>query len=79
MAEVHGPFDLVLANILPDVLIPMADVIAGKVAPGGTLVLSGILIELADGVEAEYQPLGMRTVEHIDEEGWRAIVMERPS
>ncbi|HEX4461069.1 MAG TPA: 50S ribosomal protein L11 methyltransferase [Polyangia bacterium] len=79
MADVHGPFDLVLANILPDVLIPMAEIIAGKVAPGGSLMLSGILIELADGVEAEYQPLGLRTVEYIDEEGWRAIVMERPA
>ena len=24
VAEVHGPFDVVLANILPDVLVPLA-------------------------------------------------------
>ena len=40
--------DVVLANILPDVLIPLAGEIAARVAAGGTLILSGILRELAD-------------------------------
>jgi ribosomal protein L11 methyltransferase len=77
--EVHGPFDLVLANILPDVLIPLAGAIAARVAPGGTLILSGILRELADGVEAEYVGLGMETASRLDQEGWRALVMRAPA
>jgi ribosomal protein L11 methyltransferase len=75
--EVHGPFDVVTANILPDVLIPLAGAIAARVAEGGTLILSGILRELADGVEAAYVALGMRTSAQLDEEGWRALVMTR--
>jgi ribosomal protein L11 methyltransferase len=75
--EVHGPFDVVTANILPDVLIPLADQIAARVGDGGTLVLSGILRELADGVEAAYVALGLRTRARLDEEGWRALVMSR--
>ena len=52
----HGPFDVVLANILPDVLVPLADADRRHgVADGGThRALSGILRELADGVEAAY-------------------------
>ena len=79
VGEVHGPFDVVLANILPDVLIPLAAAIAAKVAPGGTLVLSGILIPLADEVERAYLALGLTTAAHLDEEGWRALVLRRPS
>ncbi len=75
--EVHGPFDVVTANILPDVLIPLAQPIAARVGDGGTLVLSGILRELADGVEAAYAALGLRTTARLDEEGWRALVMAR--
>jgi ribosomal protein L11 methyltransferase len=75
--EVHGPFDVVLANILPDVLVPLAGAIAARVADGGTLVLSGILRELADGVEAAYVARGLSTRARLDEDGWRALVMTR--
>ena len=37
--EVHGPFDVVTANILPDVLVPLAGPIAARVGEGGTLDL----------------------------------------
>jgi ribosomal protein L11 methyltransferase len=75
--EVHGPFDVVLANILPDVLVPLAGAIAARVADGGTLVLSGILRELADGVEAAYVARGLNATARLDEDGWRALVMTR--
>jgi ribosomal protein L11 methyltransferase len=77
VGEVHGPFDVVLANILPDVLIPLAGEIAARVGAGGTLILSGILRELADGVEREYVARGLATRARLDEEGWRALVMTR--
>lgn len=75
--EVHGPFDVVTANILPDVLVPLAPTLAARLGDGGTLVLSGILGELADGVEREYAALGLKTTARLDEEGWRALVMTR--
>ncbi|MGZ3404919.1 MAG: 50S ribosomal protein L11 methyltransferase [Polyangia bacterium] len=77
VGEVHGPFDVVTANILPDVLIPLAGEIAARVGDGGTLILSGILRELADGVEAAYVERGLSTRQRLDEDGWRALVMVR--
>jgi ribosomal protein L11 methyltransferase len=76
--EVHGPFDLVLANILPDVLVPLAPVLAARLSPGGNIVLSGILVELADHVEQVYCTNGLVLRDRLDEEGWRALVLERP-
>lgn len=77
VGEVHGPFDVVTANILPDVLVPLAGDIAARVGDGGTLILSGILRELADDVEAAYVGHGLRATARLDEEGWRALVMSR--
>ncbi len=48
--------DVVLANILAKPLIDMSGQIAGLLAPGGQLVLSGILAEQADTVMEAYRP-----------------------
>ncbi|MDV6316819.1 50S ribosomal protein L11 methyltransferase [Idiomarina sp. HP20-50] len=48
--------DLVLANVLAGPLRELADTILGFVAPGGQLVLSGILEQQIDGVIKAYQP-----------------------
>jgi ribosomal protein L11 methyltransferase len=61
------------------VLIPLSAAIAGRVGPGGQLILSGILIELADGVEQAYRERGLATTARIDQEGWRALVMRAPA
>lgn len=47
--------DLVLANILASTLIELREVLLNQLAPGGTLVLSGILEHQADQVIAAYQ------------------------
>jgi len=50
-------FDLVLANILSNTLIELAPRLTRAVAPGGRLVLSGILESQAVEVEAAYHSL----------------------
>jgi ribosomal protein L11 methyltransferase len=52
----HGRYDLVLANILAKPLELLAPVLAGLVAPGGALVLAGILERQADALRAAYAP-----------------------
>jgi ribosomal protein L11 methyltransferase len=70
-----GEFEVITANIQPEVLIPMAEQLIARLAVGGTLVLSGILVEAAPPVEAAHARLQL--VERLDEEGWRALVLRR--
>lgn len=51
-----GTFDVVVANILTNPLRMLAPLLASRVAPGGWLVLSGILESQAETVIASYSP-----------------------
>ena len=53
-----GPFDLVFANILKGPLLALAPDMARHVAPDGHVILSGILVEQAEEVEATYEAAG---------------------
>lgn len=48
--------DVLLANILADPLIDLAEQLAGYCRPGAQLVLSGILIDQAESVRQAYAP-----------------------
>ncbi len=71
---VGGPFDVILANILADPLVEMASSLVGLLAPGGDLVLSGLLTDQAERVGAAYTALGLSLVAHEREEEWSALV-----
>lgn len=51
-----GQFDVVVANILSNPLKVLAPMLANRVAPGGKLVLSGVLERQAHEVAAAYRP-----------------------
>lgn len=64
--------DVVLANILAGPLISLAPTFARQLAPGGHVVLSGILARQAAGVAAAYEPW----FEHIastERDGWTRL------
>jgi len=69
----EGERDLVVANIQPEVLIPLAPRLMKLTRK--RLILSGILVEAADEVLAAYP--GMRLVQTRDDEGWRVLVLEK--
>ena len=52
LGAVDGPHELVLANIQAGVLTALAADFPSRVAPGGTVILSGMLAEQADAVLA---------------------------
>ncbi len=54
--EIDGTFDVVVANILANPLIELAEPIAGRVNGGCLLALSGILSEQVDQVLEAYRP-----------------------
>ena len=55
----RAPFDLIVANILAGPLIELAPDFVRSLAPGGTVVLAGLLDTQADGVIAAYEALGL--------------------
>ena len=73
----EAPFDLVLANIRPRVLIPAAARITRQVAEGGLLVLSGVLVEEAQEVRRAYPEL--EELERPVEADWCALLLRRPA
>jgi ribosomal protein L11 methyltransferase len=54
-----GPFDLVVANILANTLVELAPAITAQVAPGGVVLLSGILAPQEAEVRAAYLAAGL--------------------
>ncbi len=71
-------FDVVVANILANPLKLMAPMLAGRVKPGGQLVLSGVLATQVEDVTAIYRPFIELSVwrEH---EGWVALAGRLPA
>lgn len=65
----HEAADVVVANILANPLKLLAPLLAEKTRPGGHIVLSGILLEQADGVKEIYQAW-FDMQEARSEEGW---------
>jgi ribosomal protein L11 methyltransferase len=65
-------FDIVVANILSSPLKLMAPMLAGRVAPGGALVLSGVLDRQAGEVVAAYAPFLKLSV-WAERDGWVAL------
>lgn len=74
----HGPFDLIIANILARPLMRMAPQVAQHLAPGGQVVLSGILANQRWKVIAAYNGAGLRHVRTIWRNGWVTIHLDRP-
>jgi ribosomal protein L11 methyltransferase len=65
-------FGVVVANILSSPLKLMAPMLSSRVAPGGFLVLSGILARQADEVAAAYAPFIALSV-WAEHDGWVAL------
>ena len=67
-----GRFDIVVANILSSPLKLMAPMLAGRVAPGGALILSGVLARQAEEVAEAYAPF-IKLGVWAEQDGWVAL------
>jgi ribosomal protein L11 methyltransferase len=73
-----APYDLILANILAGPLTRLAPEIAKALAPGGTVILSGLLRWQENWVLGYYRLLGL-ILRDIRRQGqWSALQLERP-
>ena len=71
-------FDLVFANILMRPLIRLAPKLAPAVAPGGALILSGLLRTQAPLVREAYGSRGLILEKQIPREAWMTLVWRKP-
>lgn len=67
-----GQFDIVVANILSSPLKLMAPMLSGRVAAGGSLILSGVLARQAEEVAAAYAPF-IKLGVWAEQDGWVAL------
>ncbi|RWR29596.1 50S ribosomal protein L11 methyltransferase [Sinirhodobacter populi] len=72
-----APYDLIFANILKAPLISLAPDMGRHCAPGGHVILSGILNEQADEVAAAYEAQGFATVSRKEYGDWTTLAMRR--
>ena len=72
-------FDVVLANLTGTVLEQHATTIAGLVAPGGRLIVSGCMDIEAEDVRTALERAGVTLVERADEEEWVALAFTSPN
>jgi ribosomal protein L11 methyltransferase len=71
----RAPFDLVFANILLGLLQRIAAPLKRLMAPGGRIVVSGLLPGQANAAIAAYRPLILER--RIDLDGWTTLVLMR--
>jgi ribosomal protein L11 methyltransferase len=75
--KARGPYDLLIANILAGPLIELAPSVAAALAPGGRLLLAGLLDSQADAVATAYRRRGLMLAARIDRGEWPTLVMRK--
>ena len=72
-----APYDLIFANILKGPLIELAPAMAAHCAPGGLIILSGLLVVQAEAVTTAYLAAGFSLQDREDIGEWSTLVLRR--
>ena len=72
-------FPLVMANLVAAVLIELAPRLAAHLAPGGTLLASGIIEPRADEVIGAMEAVGLHVVRRRDDGDWVSVALGNSS
>jgi len=67
------PFDIVIANLIAGVLVPLAPLLRAELSPGGRLVASGIFVDREADVRAAFEAAGLAVAERTGEGDWVAL------
>jgi len=73
----RAPYDLLIANILAGPLIALAGEFADAVAPGGSVLLAGLLERQESAVRATYRTAGFRLAARIVNGDWSILWLRR--
>ena len=72
-----APYDLIFANILLGPLMRLAVAVKQLTAPGGRVVLSGLLPSHANAALAAYRAQGLILEKRIPLDGWMTLILRR--
>jgi ribosomal protein L11 methyltransferase len=72
-------FDLVLANLTADALIPLSPDFPLVLKPQGALIASGVLLEQADGVRAALESHNLSVIEMKPDGEWMTLALRKCS
>lgn len=73
LPSAEGPFDVVLANLIASLLVRLATDLHDELAPGGTLVASGIFVDRAPEVRGALEAAGLAVRNTTSEGDWVAL------
>ncbi|MBI5874668.1 MAG: 50S ribosomal protein L11 methyltransferase [Deltaproteobacteria bacterium] len=74
LEEIKGKFSVIFANIIAEELVKIANLLKSRTADNGFLILSGILKDRAEEVEASYKELGFRPFKSYSKGEWKCLV-----
>ena len=69
-------FDIIIANIVSDVIIELANIVPKYLKPEGVFISSGIIIERADEVSNVLKNNGFTILKRTELDGWCSLVCE---
>lgn len=72
-----APFEFVFANILAGPLTELAPEMARHVAPGGRVMLAGLMADQEEKVAAAYEAAGFRRLNRLDHKVWPVLLYVR--
>jgi ribosomal protein L11 methyltransferase len=75
----EGAFDVVLANLIAGVLVPLAGALRRELRPGGTLLASGIFVDREAEVRQAFEAAGLAVAGRSAEGDWVALEAARPA
>ncbi|MEO1100753.1 MAG: 50S ribosomal protein L11 methyltransferase [Pseudomonadota bacterium] len=74
----RGPYDTVFANILARPLVRLAPDIEALTAPGGVIILSGLLAHQEPQVRGAFTGRGLTLTDRVRRDGWSTLVFRKP-
>lgn len=74
----YGRYDIVTANILADVLVPLTPVIVDHLKPGGIYITSGIIDDKEQTVREAVEAAGMKVLEVTYQGEWVSVTAQKP-
>lgn len=73
LEEVAGVFPVIVANIMAHILIRLCPGLVGKMAPGGRLFLSGVLVDQVESVTSAFVEAGLKRLDQQVDGEWTLL------